>query len=367
MNVKSKFDMHCHVQGGSVDAGIPLERYAGILMEKGFDGMLVTDHDSFKGYDDFVKRFGGNVMRFEVRHDPSEIPGKAGIDAYDGKDGIGSSDGEDGIDASDGKAGAQTYEKEFVILRGVEYDTINAGHFIVIMPDGVEPMFLTIRGMNVNMLINAVHQLGGILGPAHPYGARSSSAMFCFKMRHDPSIVSKCDFLEGFNTCEPYKANERARVLARKYNIQCTGGSDSHRERHVGSAFTVFDRPIRCNNDLIACIKEHGIETFGGRERDFKFFHVFRNAPFMTYPFKIYNAGISILRAHTRRRLVDDFFSFVSMRAFKDADALSGRAERYGDSDRPRRCAAGEADDRPHECKPVHCKIVDRAVTRESK
>lgn len=306
MNGKSKFDMHCHVHGGSVDSGISLERYAELLRMKGFDGMLVTDHDSFKGYDNFVKRYGGNIIKYRITSSESEPSGSGSPDAGLNQDAA-------SVSGSTGDKGGEPEEKEFVILRGVEYDTINAGHFLVIMPDGVEPMFLTIRGMNVNMLINSVHRLGGILGPAHPYGARSSSAMFCFRMKHDPSIVSRCDFLEGFNTCEPYRANELARSLAKRYKIQCTGGSDSHRERHVGSAFTIFDREIKCNNDLIACVKEHVVESFGGRERDFRFFHVFRNAPFMTYPFKIYNVGISLLRTHTRRKLLSDIFPFLSV------------------------------------------------------
>ena len=45
-----KFDMHCHTKAGSIDAKVPLERYIEILKEKGFGGMLVTDHDSYRGY-----------------------------------------------------------------------------------------------------------------------------------------------------------------------------------------------------------------------------------------------------------------------------------------------------------------------------
>ena len=45
-----KFDMHCHTRAGSIDAKVTLERYIEILTGKGFDGMLVTDHDSYRGY-----------------------------------------------------------------------------------------------------------------------------------------------------------------------------------------------------------------------------------------------------------------------------------------------------------------------------
>ena len=64
-----KFDMHCHTKAGSIDSKISIERYIELLQEKGFDGMLVTDHDSYKGYrywqqnkaempDDFVVLMG---------------------------------------------------------------------------------------------------------------------------------------------------------------------------------------------------------------------------------------------------------------------------------------------------------------------
>ncbi len=94
--------------------------------------MLVTDHDSYKGY-----RYW--------QQNKAEMP------------------------------------DDFVVLMGVEYDTKDAGHFLVIMPDELCLRVLQIRGMSVEMLERIVHHFGGILGPAHPFGARSSSAMFLTK------------------------------------------------------------------------------------------------------------------------------------------------------------------------------------------
>lgn len=45
-----KFDMHCHTKGGSIDSSVSVERYIELLSAQGFDGMLITDHDSYKGY-----------------------------------------------------------------------------------------------------------------------------------------------------------------------------------------------------------------------------------------------------------------------------------------------------------------------------
>ena len=52
-----KFDMHCHTKAGSIDSKIPIDRYIRLLQEQGFDGMLVTDHDSYgRGGDWFFER-----------------------------------------------------------------------------------------------------------------------------------------------------------------------------------------------------------------------------------------------------------------------------------------------------------------------
>ena len=45
-----KLDMHCHVKEGSLDSKVSLEEYISCLKSQGFDGMLVTDHDTYKGY-----------------------------------------------------------------------------------------------------------------------------------------------------------------------------------------------------------------------------------------------------------------------------------------------------------------------------
>ena len=45
-----KLDMHCHTHEGSVDSKIGVEEYIRILIEKGYDGMLITDHDTYNGY-----------------------------------------------------------------------------------------------------------------------------------------------------------------------------------------------------------------------------------------------------------------------------------------------------------------------------
>lgn len=116
-----RFDMHCHTKEGSIDGRVSVEDYIRILKEKGYQGMLVTDHNSYNGY-----RFWKKELKDQ--------------------------------------------EKDFVVLKGIEYDTINAGHMLVIMPEGVKPRILEVRGMPVSLLLTVVHAYGGIVDRPIPTG-----------------------------------------------------------------------------------------------------------------------------------------------------------------------------------------------------
>ena len=107
-----------------MDGKVMIEEYIKKLKEKGFGGMLVSDHNSYDGY----------------REWRDSIKGKNHTD--------------------------------FVVLKGVEYDTIDCGHMLVIMPEGVKLKLLELRGLPAQILIMVVHKYGGIVGPAHPYGEK---------------------------------------------------------------------------------------------------------------------------------------------------------------------------------------------------
>ncbi len=271
-----KFDMHCHTKAGSIDAKVPLEKYIELLKEKGFDGMLVTDHDSYRGYRKWFESGGAQRAEF----------------------------------------------LDFTVLCGIEYDTKDAGHFIVILPDGLMPHVLRLRGLPVERLIRLVHRLGGILGPAHPYGVKSSSAMFFKKIKNHPEILKKVDFIEGFNTCESNRANALAMELAKKYRKPCIGGSDAHEEKYVGMGFTEFqtetcgkadavEKPISCNNDLIRAVKTGCIASCGGQVRQQTSKAKHKEAFYSVLGFKVYNSGLGILFSPVRKfRLTQMEFMF---------------------------------------------------------
>ena len=200
-----KFDLHCHTKEGSLDSRVPVSEFVYKFMALGYDGFMISDHNIYKG----CKAWDS------IRKDPRY--------------------------------------RDFCVIRGIEYDTKDAGHILVIMPDDVYLPIFKIRGMRCSKLIKIVHIFGGILGPAHPFGVASSSAMGFKNM--DMRLIKKFDFIETFNTCESRTSNRRAEILAEEYGLPTFAGSDAHVTEYIGMACTEIDADIRCNNDLITAVK----------------------------------------------------------------------------------------------------------------
>ena len=255
-----KFDLHCHTKEGSLDGKVGIDEYIRTLKEKGFSGMLVTDHNSYKGY-----------RYWEQESNKKEL-------------------------------------EDFIVLKGIEYDTSNAGHMLVIIPEDVNPRVLEVRGMPVAVLIKVVHAYGGIIGPAHPFGEKymsfaNTKAYHCDKDR----LMQKFDFVETFNSCEPLESNRKAKELAKKYGLSGFGGSDAHRIACVGTAYAEFTEEIKRESDLIALVKEKTPIATGGvyyhgttKERIGKVNNI------LVYSFWIYNKAAGLFRMHKRHKWAKD-------------------------------------------------------------
>lgn len=208
-----KFDMHCHTKEGSPDGKVPVKEFMAGLREKGFDGMLISDHNSYKGYRFWKKNLKGRYM------------------------------------------------PDFVVLKGIEYDTIDAGHILVIMPEHVKLRILELRGLPVQLLIEIVHRNGGILGPAHPCGEKYLSITNTRKHRNQLAVMDRFDFIEGFNACEIPESNRIAQEIAARFGKPVFGGSDAHKADCIGLGATEFTGKITCESQLIALVKERGREA----------------------------------------------------------------------------------------------------------
>ncbi len=205
-----KFDMHCHTKEGSLDGKVPIEEFIAALRSKGYDGMLISDHDTYNGYREWLRELKGRKFQ------------------------------------------------DFVVLKGIEYDTIDAGHILIIMPETVKLKILELRGLPVHFLIDIVHRNGGILGPAHPCGEKYLSITNTRKHRHQLAVMDRFDFIEGFNSCEEQEGNARAMEIAVQFEKPAFGGSDAHKPDCVGLGWTDFSEPVTCESDLIRLVKEKG-------------------------------------------------------------------------------------------------------------
>ncbi|MGC4020181.1 MAG: PHP domain-containing protein [Muricomes sp.] len=253
-----KIDMHCHVKEGSIDSKVSVDEYITILKNKGFQGMVITDHNTYKGY----------------RYWKNELKGKVHTD--------------------------------FVVLKGNEYDTRDAGHILVIMPEGVKMRILEMRGLPVSVLIDLVHRHGGVLGPAHPCGEKYLSITNTKRFYTNPEIMKRFDFLEAYNSCESMASNSGAQKLAEKYGKVTVGGSDAHRTACVGRGYTILPEPVTCETEFISMIhKKVKFETGGtlynktAKERMGKVNKV------LVYSFWVYNKGGELIRRHRRNEKIE--------------------------------------------------------------
>lgn len=246
-----KLDMHCHTKEGSPDGKLELLENIRILKEKNYQGMLITDHDSYKAY-----------RYYEKLLDKPE---------------------------------------DFVVLKGIEYDTIDAGHMLVIMPTGVKLPILELRGLPVTLLIEIVRHYGGILGPAHPCGEKFLSIRNTLHGKVSENIYKKFDFIEGYNACEDADSNMRAMAIAEKFSLPCFGGSDSHKADCVGLGYTVLQEDITSETELINYILSGKPTIVGGRHYE----HTTKAKlgkinNILVYSFWVYNKTLALLRRKAR-------------------------------------------------------------------
>lgn len=250
-----KFDLHCHTREGSFDSKVSILKYISEYRKRGYDGFMITDHNTFKG-----------CKAWDKIRDLPEL---------------------------------QEDLADFTVIRGLEYDTKDAGHVLVVLPDDLYLRLLHIRGMRLRKLIYVVHSCGGVLGLAHPFGASSSSAMGFTIMNYD--LIHELDFIEVFNTCESHTSNRLARELAEIYDLPGIGGTDAHKAEYLGMACTEIDAEIKCNNDFInAVINGAGIEVTGV-ERDVPMSGKAKEHWTGVLGYKFYNRGIGKVRSVHRK------------------------------------------------------------------
>lgn len=247
-----RIDMHCHTAEGSLDARVSIFTIVDTLKQKGFDGVLITDHNSYKGYE----------------------------------------------------AWEESGRDDFVVLKGIEYDTRDAGHMLLILPQNTDTAIFSYRGMSVLKLVKLVHRLGGIIGPAHPFAYCKFGMLNHAKWRRNSALCHNFDFVEGFNSCAGSISNTLAARLAKHYRRPAFGGSDNHRLSGIGLGGTEIYADIRNNDDLLAAILAGApCQAFGHHNPDsFACAHSFWYSCSAYIYYYVGNTGMSLLMERRRRK-----------------------------------------------------------------
>lgn len=206
--------------------------------------------------------------------------------------------------------------QDFVVLKGIEYDTIDAGHMIIVMPTGVKLPILELRGLPVLLLVEIVHHYGGIIGPAHPCGEKFLSIRSTLRDKIAGNIYRKFDFVEGYNACEDADSNMRAMRLAKEYDLPCFGGSDSHKPDGAGFGYTILQENITSETDLINYILSGKPTMVGGihYEHTTKA-KLGRVNKVLVYSFWLYNKSSALLRRKARNLELMENHIIESIRA----------------------------------------------------
>ena len=237
-----------------MDSRVSLDEYITLLKKHGFQGMVITDHDTYQGY----------------RHWKNQLKEK---------------------------------HPDFVVLKGIEYDTRDAGHILVIMPEGVKMRLLEMRGMRASVLIDLVHRNGGVLGPAHPCGEKYMSFTNTKCYYNTPELIKRFDFIEAFNACESKESNAGALKLAEKYGKVKVGGSDSHKPDCVGKGYTILPEPVTCETELISMIhRKVSFETGGTLYTKTTKEKMGRINKVLAYSFWIYNKSGELIKRSRRNK-----------------------------------------------------------------
>ena len=136
----------------------------------------------------------------------------------------------------------------FVLLRGMEYHT-DSGHLLIY---GIADDIFDGEYLPIHQVIDAVNARGGVAVPSHPYKVGYTHQL-CDKVFE---LRGKIPAIETVNGCMPVKVNDMAETARMKLGVGGMGGSDAHFIEEVGCAYTEFESEIRTMADLLREIRQ---------------------------------------------------------------------------------------------------------------
>jgi len=214
--MKYIYETHLHTREGSRCGRVHGEDYIPYMIEKGYSGMVVTDHF-----------FTGNCA---VPHfDPWEVRVDKYMSGYE-------------------RALKATRGSDFTVLFGIEYN-FECDEYLIY---GVDRKWLLdrpdIERMTREEVYSEVHKSGAIMVQAHPYRERD----YISNIHLTPSV---CDGIEIYNAANSDNMNALAYEYSKRLNLPVTAGSDIHYFHDGPMGGMAFDRKITTISDFADAIR----------------------------------------------------------------------------------------------------------------
>ncbi len=215
-----KFEIHLHTNNCSACAISGPEEIIDIAYEKGYSGIVLTNHF-----------YNGNTAINR------KLPWKDFLEPYI-------------EDYEIAKAYGKV--KGITVFFGLEEGFAPGKEMLIY---GLDPKKLLERpdfvGMQLEEKVEFIHSYGGICVFAHPF--RNRQYIPNPDNQPDPQLF---DGIEGYNLCNTSEENEKAMVWAINNKKVITSGGDVHRTEGFGKAGIEFSKPIRNYSDFVKRLKK---------------------------------------------------------------------------------------------------------------
>lgn len=215
-----KYETHCHTAWCSACASSSPEEMAEAYFNKGYAGMIITDH----------------FLRGNSAVDRS-LPWEEKINCYY---------------AAYEAAKKWAEGKDFTVFFGLEH---YYGDGKEVLTYGIDLDFL-LAHENIDQLPLAeysrlVHEAGGFISMAHPFRKRDYI---------DPNVPPQPEYLDAaevFNYHNSDEDNAEAEELVKNTGLLATSGGDVHNcmDAAIGMAGVAFKTPVTTNEELVAALK----------------------------------------------------------------------------------------------------------------
>jgi hypothetical protein len=192
-----KIDLHIHTAIASPCSSLSIPQLFAGVKSRGLDGVCITDHGTYAGYHK-VKRAAQDLM------------------------------------------------PDLKVFFGVEIKT-SEGDMLVYSEQELPESVITSESA-AQELIDVVHEAGGLAVAAHPFRRNAPSLGPVLHMLHG------LDGIEVRNGNCPDFMNEMALKSAMELNLFFTSSSDAHSAASVGAYYSVFDKPVTNQKELVTAL-----------------------------------------------------------------------------------------------------------------